>query len=197
MVHRNLLSILLHRCLSQFNLFAIVTSRCTSVCQQFHMCIIENAMTEDEVCTAFREYEELVDFKGDAAIGERDAAKRSGTRMSVVLCLLLSLLFSLPSFCNTRSFLVNYAVKRGLTLPRARTRTHAHACKRAHTICEPTEICVKGTIASARLARVASGMGGGKGRRGRVLSSTTTNTQASGSGCVTRLDFSTSRESKW
>ena len=54
--------------------------------ERFHMCILHNAMNAEDVAAAHEEYLGLLDFTGDSAIGEKDASKRSGTRIYNCKC---------------------------------------------------------------------------------------------------------------
>jgi len=55
--------------------------------ERFHMAILENALTPADIKQVYAEFESLLDTKtGDRAIGEKDAAKRSGTRMYNCKC---------------------------------------------------------------------------------------------------------------
>ena len=49
--------------------------------RRFHCCILHDAFTPAEVAAIHAEWEELLDLKADSAIGEKEASKRSGTRM--------------------------------------------------------------------------------------------------------------------
>eukprot|EP00658_Telonema_sp_P-2_P037303 TRINITY_DN26834_c0_g1_i1.p1 TRINITY_DN26834_c0_g1~~TRINITY_DN26834_c0_g1_i1.p1 ORF type:complete len:299 (+),score=47.82 TRINITY_DN26834_c0_g1_i1:224-1120(+) len=53
---------------------------------KYNMCILHNALSPDALDTITTEFEEMLDLNGDAAIGEKDASKRSGTRMYNCAC---------------------------------------------------------------------------------------------------------------
>lgn len=50
--------------------------------EQFHMCVLHDALSPDDVADIQNDYAALLDIKhGAHAIGEKDSSKRSGTRM--------------------------------------------------------------------------------------------------------------------
>ena len=57
-----------------------LVSRAVDILEKYHMCIIHNVLTKGEIADMYKEYEALLDFSGDSAVGEKDATKRSGTR---------------------------------------------------------------------------------------------------------------------
>jgi hypothetical protein len=63
-----------------------VVAKAVSTLERFHMCILHNTLTQEDVATIHEEFIGLLDFKGDSAIGEKDASKRSGTRMYNCQC---------------------------------------------------------------------------------------------------------------
>mmetsp|Transcript_2865 Transcript_2865/g.5179 ORF Transcript_2865/g.5179 Transcript_2865/m.5179 type:complete len:329 (+) Transcript_2865:175-1161(+) len=57
-------------------------SQVVDALQQFHMCVLYDALSDQDIENIMSEYEDLLDVKhGAHAIGEKDASKRSGTRM--------------------------------------------------------------------------------------------------------------------
>jgi hypothetical protein len=61
-------------------------SQAVSILTRFNMCILHNALTPEDVEVIREEFLSLLDFTGDSAIGEKDASKRSGTRMYNCKC---------------------------------------------------------------------------------------------------------------
>ena len=60
--------------------------RAVHTLEHYHMCILHGALSETEISEIHCEYESLLDLKGDSAIGEKDASKRSGTRFYNCKC---------------------------------------------------------------------------------------------------------------
>ncbi|GMI07036.1 hypothetical protein TrVE_jg293 [Triparma verrucosa] len=52
----------------------------------YNMCIILNALSDDEISSVMESYDDLLDLNGVTAIGEKDASKRSGTRFYNCRC---------------------------------------------------------------------------------------------------------------
>jgi hypothetical protein len=61
-------------------------SKAVATLERFNMCILHNALTPQDIVAIHEEFAGLLDFKGDSAIGEKDASKRSGTRMYNCRC---------------------------------------------------------------------------------------------------------------
>jgi len=59
--------------------------RIVSILERFNMVILHNALSPDEMATIREEYEAVLDFS-QAAIGDKDASKRSGTRLYNCSC---------------------------------------------------------------------------------------------------------------
>jgi len=59
---------------------AALVERALETLQRFNMVILHNALSAEEMGSIKEEYEELIDFS-QAAIGDKDASKRSGTRL--------------------------------------------------------------------------------------------------------------------
>jgi hypothetical protein len=49
--------------------------------EKYHMCILDNALTPADLATIQDDFDSMLDFTGDSAIGEKQASKRSATRM--------------------------------------------------------------------------------------------------------------------
>jgi hypothetical protein len=56
------------------------------ILETYHMCILHNALSAEEMDAVKSDWRELLDFKGPAAVGEKDASKRSGTRLQNCRC---------------------------------------------------------------------------------------------------------------
>lgn len=54
--------------------------------ETFHMCILENALSQEDVAQITADFAAMLDFKGDSAIGEKKASQRSATRMYNCKC---------------------------------------------------------------------------------------------------------------
>ena len=65
---------------AQDSIEAQLVERAVEILEKHHMVIIHNVLSEAEVAEVRKEYESLLDFSGDSAVGEKDATKRSGTR---------------------------------------------------------------------------------------------------------------------
>lgn len=63
-----------------------LVEKCCAILERYHMCIITNALSAEDLAAIYSEYEELLDFSGHSAIGEKDASKRSGTRFYNCKC---------------------------------------------------------------------------------------------------------------
>ncbi len=53
---------------------------------KYQMCILHNVLSDSEVAAVHAEFYDMLDLTGDSAIGEKDASKRSGTRMYNCKC---------------------------------------------------------------------------------------------------------------
>jgi hypothetical protein len=65
---------------------AVNLQRALQTLDTYHMCILHNALSEEELAIFQAEYRDLLDVTGDAAIGEKDASRRSGTRFYNCRC---------------------------------------------------------------------------------------------------------------
>ena len=63
-----------------------IVQQATTILEKYHMVILHNTLTPEEITAIESEYKALLDFKGDSAIGEKDASKRSGTRFYNCKC---------------------------------------------------------------------------------------------------------------
>jgi hypothetical protein len=52
---------------------------------KYHMCILSNALSEQDLDIIQQDFDSMLDFAGDSAIGEKSASKRSATRMYVLV----------------------------------------------------------------------------------------------------------------
>jgi hypothetical protein len=63
-----------------------IVNQATTILERYHMCILHDILSHENIQSIYSEYEALLDFKGDSAIGEKDASKRSGTRIYNCKC---------------------------------------------------------------------------------------------------------------
>ena len=63
-----------------------IITRATEILQRYHMVILHGVLSKDDVATLHCDYRTFLDFSGDAAIREKDASKRSGTRLYNCAC---------------------------------------------------------------------------------------------------------------
>ena len=60
--------------------------RACAILERYHMVILHGVFDDAEIATLHTDYQRFLDFSGDAAIGEKDASKRSGTRLYNCAC---------------------------------------------------------------------------------------------------------------
>ena len=65
---------------------AEVARRGIDIIEKFNMLVLHNVLSPEELQIIHSEYEQMLDLKGDAAIGEKDSSKRSGTRFYNCVC---------------------------------------------------------------------------------------------------------------
>ena len=63
-----------------------LVARAVDILEQYHMVILHGVLDDGEIATLHADYQHFLDFSGDAAIGEKDASKRSGTRLYNCAC---------------------------------------------------------------------------------------------------------------
>jgi hypothetical protein len=63
-----------------------IVTQATTILEHYHMVILHNVLTPEDIQSIYGEYEDLLDLTGDSAIGEKDASKRSGTRFYNCRC---------------------------------------------------------------------------------------------------------------
>ena len=63
-----------------------VRLRAVEILDRHNMVILHNVLRDEQLSCIYREYEALLDFSASSAIGEKDASKRSGTRVYNCRC---------------------------------------------------------------------------------------------------------------
>ena len=60
---------------------AALVGEAAGMLERFHMCVVQNVLSTNDLDVIMNEFHGMLDFKGDSAIGEKDATKRSASRM--------------------------------------------------------------------------------------------------------------------
>jgi ectoine hydroxylase-related dioxygenase (phytanoyl-CoA dioxygenase family) len=64
----------------------LAVTQAVSALETYHMCILDGALSEEDITGIAGDFQAMLDLSGDSAIGEKDASKRSATRMYNCKC---------------------------------------------------------------------------------------------------------------